>query len=217
MLTLRRSLVAMPAAAVMAAPGMLRPERLLHPSVWLLVLSTWAVYATQPAPTGKLWGDAVDRRSALFIVIATAAANLVGISDFVRRETMTPDPLSWTMLAGTGLVATGIGVRLWAIRTLGRHFTALVEAPTGGVLVETGPYARVRHPSYTGVLIALCGMAVVFASVAAAAVLFALVLPAYAYRIRLEEAEMTRSLGARYREYRQKTGALLPRTSQWGA
>src|SRR4051794_37745232 len=51
-----------------------------------------------------------------------------------------------------GLLAAGLGLRWWAIRTLGKFFTVDVAVHKEHRLVTAGPYAWLRHPSYTGLL-----------------------------------------------------------------
>src|SRR5262245_32740022 len=70
-------LAAIAGALVLVAPIAVRPERLLHPSPWLLFAALIWVYASQPAERpGRLWADPKDRRSALLILLTTGASNL---------------------------------------------------------------------------------------------------------------------------------------------
>jgi protein-S-isoprenylcysteine O-methyltransferase Ste14 len=200
-----------PALCIVAPVG-LAPERLLHPAPWMLVLCLSVVYATQPAARGA-WRDAGDRHSAIFILISTAIASLTAVVDFTARQRLIPPPLSLPVAFGVLLAVAGVGLRLWSIRSLGPRFTALVAPPQTDGLVERGPYARIRHPAYAGVLIAQVGMCVMFASPLAGAAVAGLVLPAYLFRIRLEEDVLIARLGKRYLDYRCRTGALLPKAS----
>ncbi|MBK7865118.1 MAG: isoprenylcysteine carboxylmethyltransferase family protein [Archangiaceae bacterium] len=196
-------------ALVIVAPVALRPERLWHPAPWLLLATLMAVAGSQPPPPRGLWRDATDRRSALWILLASAATNLAAVIDFTARARLSPPPLSLQVAAGAALVAAGLGLRLWAIRALGRRFTALVRPPDGE-LVERGPYARLRHPSYTAVLLGQAGVCLMMGSALGAAVGLLLLLPAYVYRVQLEEAVLLEALGQRYRDYRHHTLGLLP-------
>ena len=62
-------------------------------------------------------------------------------------------------LAGVFLFVAGLLLRWWAIITLGRFFTVDVTIEKDHELVERGPFQMVRHPSYTGVLLAFVGFA----------------------------------------------------------
>ena len=56
-------------------------------------------------------------------------------------------------------MAAGTALRYWAIRTLGRLFTYQLAVHNDHKLVTSGPYAAVRHPSYTGAQVAIVGTA----------------------------------------------------------
>src|SRR6266700_2410767 len=62
--------------------------------------------------------------------------------------------VSWL---GVALVYAGLAFRLYAIRVLGRYFTASVAVVADQQVVEDGPYRLIRHPSYTGLLIIFLG------------------------------------------------------------
>jgi protein-S-isoprenylcysteine O-methyltransferase len=75
---------------------------------------------------------------------------------------------------GVVLFVTGLLLRWWAIITLGRFFTVDVTIEKDHELVERGPFRMLRHPSYTGVLLAFVGFAL---SLRNWAVLFVVLLP----------------------------------------
>ncbi|KAI0648787.1 hypothetical protein C8Q79DRAFT_903887 [Trametes meyenii] len=66
--------------------------------------------------------------------------------------------LSPRFLVGAACVWAGAILRLWCFRTLGRHFTFEVVVADDQRLVISGPYAFVRHPSYTGMILLLAGV-----------------------------------------------------------
>ena len=76
-------------------------------------------------------------------------------------------------------------------------------------LIRGGPYAQVRHPIYTGLLLAFIGTAIVrgeWRGVLAVLIVFA----ALWRKLRLEERWMTETFGDEYRRYRERTAALIP-------
>jgi protein-S-isoprenylcysteine O-methyltransferase Ste14 len=77
-------------------------------------------------------------------------------------------------------------------------------------LIQSGPYARVRHPIYSGLLLALIGTAL-FVGEWRAAFGVLLVFLAHGWKARREEALLAGQFGASYEEYRKPTGSLLPR------
>lgn len=111
-----------------------------------------------------------------------------------------------------GLVSAmvGIGVRFWALAVLGRHFSVVVVTSADQTLVRTGPYRRVRHPSYTGVLLITAGVAALLLSGPGLLVGFLVVAAAFGYRIHVEEAALLSRFGREYAEYRRTTWRLVP-------
>jgi protein-S-isoprenylcysteine O-methyltransferase Ste14 len=101
-------------------------------------------------------------------------------------------------------------MRIWAIVTLGQAFRTTVEVDPGQAVISTGPYARIRHPSYAGLLLVLAGFGFALDEWRSLAVCVLLPLPALLLRIRVEEAELTRVLGDSYRRYQQHTKRLIP-------
>ena len=115
----------------------------------------------------------------------------------------------WLLAAGILLMAAGVGLRFYAIRTLGLYFTVTVRTHPAQRVVATGPYRLVRHPSYSASLLTFAGACLALANWLA---LLAIVLPAaaFAYRIRVEEAALLQALGDDYRRYMQHTKRLVP-------
>ena len=117
----------------------------------------------------------------------------------------------WAPFTG-GLVVlvAGLLFRAWAIVTLGRYFTGSVLIQQGQHVVESGPYRFVRHPSYTGLLVALLGLGIALDDWLSLLVLALLPLFGIVVRIRHEESVLTESLGDEYREYASHHARLVP-------
>jgi protein-S-isoprenylcysteine O-methyltransferase Ste14 len=116
----------------------------------------------------------------------------------------------WTLGLGVAAVLAGVALRAWAILTLGRYFRREVTIESGQRLVRRGPYRRLRHPSYAGILLSVAGLGLAFGSWAGAAVallaMFAGMLP----RIRVEERALAQAFGADYTDYADSTARVLP-------
>ena len=112
--------------------------------------------------------------------------------------------------AGLLVMWLGLATRLWAIVTLGKEFRTTVEANPGQPVISSGPYARVRHPSYTGLLLIVLGVGLASGSWVSLAICALVPLPALLLRIRVEEAELERVLGDSYVEYERRTKRLMP-------
>ncbi|MGN6392101.1 MAG: methyltransferase family protein [Gemmatimonadales bacterium] len=109
---------------------------------------------------------------------------------------------------GTLLLAAGLGFSVWARRHLGRNWSTNVVVKEDHALVRTGPYRLVRHPIYTGLLLAFFGMALAIGEWRALAGLVCFVI-SFAIKSRLEEARMRETFPA-YEQYRRETRALIP-------
>jgi protein-S-isoprenylcysteine O-methyltransferase Ste14 len=93
---------------------------------------------------------------------------------------------TWWLMLPPVLLAGGITLRLWAIQVLGRFYSHRVVRHEAHRIVTTGPYSRVRHPAYTGMIVANIGFVALFLNVFSAAALV-LLCAALAWRIRVEE------------------------------
>src|ERR1043165_9194965 len=113
-------------------------------------------------------------------------------------------------VAAVVLFAGGLILRWWSIVTLGRFFTVDVTIERDHELVERGPFRFVRHPSYTGVLLAFLGWALTLRNWVAIAVVLVPIFVAFLRRMRVEESALTEALGDRYRDYIRRTKRLVP-------
>ena len=113
-------------------------------------------------------------------------------------------------VAGVALFAAGLILRWWAIITLGRFFTVDVTIEKDHELVERGPFRLVRHPSYTGVLLAFVGFALTLRNWAAILVVLLPIFLAFVRRMNVEEEALRGALGERYAQYMKRTKRLVP-------
>lgn len=115
-----------------------------------------------------------------------------------------------TMVAGFALLVAGASVRIAAIRSLARHFRYELRVADGQRLVDTGLYARIRHPSYLGLILITVGAALVFSSVLGVLAALALLGGATFVRIREEERVLREAFGQAYADYSARTWRLVP-------
>jgi protein-S-isoprenylcysteine O-methyltransferase len=112
--------------------------------------------------------------------------------------------------AGVMLFVAGLLLRWWAIITLGRFFTVDVTIERDHELVERGPFRMVRHPSYTGVLLAFVGFALSLGNWAALLVILLPIGVAFIHRMNVEEDALSGALGPQYTDYMRCTKRLVP-------
>lgn len=103
----------------------------------------------------------------------------------------------------------GFGFAIWARLHLGRNWSLGVQLKEGHTLIRTGPYALVRHPIYTGLLLVVLGKAIGQGKVAGF-VAFAILLIEWKRKSLFEERFMVENFGGEYERYRAEVRGLIP-------
>lgn len=156
-------------------------------------------------------GFARKDQSTLRVIWIVIAASLVGgllVARYWRAATIPHRAeFAWS---GLVIFALGIALRWWSIVTLGRFFTIDVAIAPDHQLVEAGPFRYVRHPSYTGVLLAFLGFALTTGNWLTVLVIMLPIFATFVYRMRVEERALTGALGQRYLAYIRRTKRLVP-------
>lgn len=118
---------------------------------------------------------------------------------------------------GVSLFALGVAIgwlglllRWWSFVSLGKYFTVVVKTSADQPVVERGPYRVLRHPSYTGLLLAFAGGGLMWGNWVGTVGSVGLVLIALVYRLRIEERALGAALGNRYREFAAGRARLIP-------
>jgi protein-S-isoprenylcysteine O-methyltransferase Ste14 len=111
---------------------------------------------------------------------------------------------------GVALAGLGILLMIWARRHLGHYWSDKVEIKTNHQLISAGPYARLRHPIYTGMLLGIAGTALAVGEWRGLAA-FVLLLTNYVIKARKEERILRQKFGRAFQEYQRRTGFLIPR------
>lgn len=133
-----------------------------------------------------VWGQTL-----LFLLVGLAAPLLprhlnLGSADFMLNRV---DP-TWLRWLGAPLLAAGVAITTWGIRTLGRNLTPGTEPLPQGSLVTSGPYAHVRHPIYTGVVLLLAGYTLAWSNWTLALIVAVVALQYFEAKARREEKWM---------------------------
>jgi protein-S-isoprenylcysteine O-methyltransferase Ste14 len=114
-----------------------------------------------------------------------------------------------TFILGAGIVACGLAFAIWARVVLGRNWSGTVTLKHNHELIRRGPYRWVRHPIYTGLLLAFLGSALARAQWRGLLAL-AIVFIALWRKLRHEERWMSEKFGDEYARYRAEVAALIP-------
>jgi protein-S-isoprenylcysteine O-methyltransferase Ste14 len=113
---------------------------------------------------------------------------------------------------GVALVAAGIAIAFWARWHLGANWSGTVTLKENHELIRTGPYRSIRHPIYTGILLALLGTAVQIGQVRSF-LAFVVAWLCFYFKARREESFLREEFGDRFAEHIGRTGMFLPRLS----
>ena len=132
---------------------------------------------------------------------------VVGFTGVGRIETGS-DVLA---LGGIVVMAAGLAIRWTAIYTLGRYFTRTVTIKSDHRIIQKGLYKTLRHPAYTGSLLAQFGLGLAFMNWLSFVLIFVPIVAAAVYRMRVEEDALVRAFGGEYVEYVNNTKRLIPK------
>ncbi|KAB8196268.1 DUF1295 domain-containing protein [Nonomuraea phyllanthi] len=148
-----------------------------------------------------------DRGSTLLLVAAYNVAIVLIVVLGLLGVGWLPVEVRWV---GVGMMAAGLGLRAWGMITLGAYYTRTLHVTGGQHVVTSGPYRMIRHPGYAGSLLVWTGCCVGCGNWMAFAVVGALMLVAYGWRIRSEELLLVDRFGDEYATYRGHTARLVP-------
>jgi protein-S-isoprenylcysteine O-methyltransferase Ste14 len=114
------------------------------------------------------------------------------------------------MIFSVALTWAGIGLAIWARIHLGQYWSGRITIKEDHKLIRTGPYARLRHPIYSGLDLALIG-SVLAINHWRCVVGVCVIILGFWIKARREEAMLAGQFGAAFDEHRRYTGFLLPR------
>lgn len=184
---------------------MFEPYRIIS-WAWLTFAVIWLVAAFTSKRT-------VRRQSASSRLLQIGLGVIAGLliwgpwSAVLGREVVPPSLTSADI--AVALTLAGIAFALWARFALGRNWSGTVTVKQDHELVQSGPYRIVRHPIYSGILLALLGTAIARGYIGA---FIGVAVAALALRLKslTEEGFMTEQFGSQYATYKRSVKALIP-------
>jgi protein-S-isoprenylcysteine O-methyltransferase Ste14 len=115
----------------------------------------------------------------------------------------------WVKELGLALAISGVILACWSRQVLGRNWSSVVQLKQGHDLIDSGPYRYVRHPIYTGLLLAFIGTALKVGDWRGL-IAVAIVLASFWRKLKVEERWLAEQFGPAYAAYSQRTKALVP-------
>lgn len=177
--------------------------------LWMIFFVVWMVAALNTKRAQERISPRRVLKYGIFVILGYSLmfSSALKIPWLQRRLFERSEILDWI---GIAITVAGIGFAFWARAYLGRNWSSAPMVKEDHQLIRSGPYRLVRHPIYTGILIAMLGTFLANGKVRGAlAVIF--VWLAWTIKSRIEEEFMVRTFGAQYEEYRRTTGALFPK------
>jgi protein-S-isoprenylcysteine O-methyltransferase Ste14 len=183
------------------------PVRIVY-ALWIAIFVIWAIAGRLTKRTVQS-ADAWKSRIPLWIVLVAWVIML--------QPEFSPGPWAWRFTPegpaasylGLAFTVLGLGFSLWARFYIGSNWDALVTLKEDHRLVRTGPYSIVRHPIYSGFMVATLGTAVAQGEIGRL-VPVVLVVLAWGYKAKVEEKFLTQRFGEEYNKYRREVKGLIP-------
>ena len=178
---------------------------------WLVFLVFWLVSARgakRSVHDGSWWKGALFRLilivAILLLLLTLKFGHLLGsVGSYVTGSTE-------IILSSIGLFfcVSGMALAILARVYIGRNWGMPMSQREDPELVTTGPYAFVRHPIYTGMLLAVLGTVLV--SGIPWLITFVFICAYFVYSAKTEEKHMLQQFPKAYPEYRKRVKALIP-------
>jgi protein-S-isoprenylcysteine O-methyltransferase Ste14 len=169
--------------------------------VWIAFWAYWLLASATAKAGRQRWGQFAGVRVALLLLVLLLLRLKV-----LKGHTVTHDPL----LQGVGLAVfvLGLALAVWARIYIGTNWGMPMSRKADPELVKTGPYSTIRHPIYSGIILAMIGTAI---AVSLYWLIAAVVLGAYfIYSAVNEERYMGERFPGDYPEYKESTKMLIP-------
>ncbi|WP_245429612.1 isoprenylcysteine carboxylmethyltransferase family protein [Mesorhizobium sp. DCY119] len=175
--------------------------------LWLAWLASWVAASAWADRTEKRVGVRAEIRYRMPLVLGTILVFIPSRGHAAVPRFWAPTSAeSWACVA---LVAAGIAFCWWARLHLGRLWSGEVTRKAGHHVVESGPYALVRHPIYTGLLLSIYATMAARGTFWVVAGTIALTLGIW-LKARLEERFLREELGSAYDDYARRVPMLVP-------
>jgi protein-S-isoprenylcysteine O-methyltransferase Ste14 len=168
---------------------------------WLLFWIYWLVAAADTKSGSTRWGRFAGFRVGIFLVVLL----LLRLRLF-KGHAGVNNPWLWGI--GLAVFVLGLALAVWARLYIGRNWGMPMSKKDEPELVTTGPYHTIRHPIYSGMILAMIGTAIAVSWywVTAVAVMGAY----FIYSAVHEERYMAGQFPDTYAEYKRSTKMLVP-------
>jgi len=176
---------------------------------WIVFLFYWIIGSLRTRATREKEPIA-SRLAVLLLEVVGYLLIFAGAAGVGFLETRVVSRTMPGAILGVVLTWLGIGLAIWARYHLAEYWSARVTIKEGHQLIRTGPYTHLRHPIYSGLILATLGSAIAIDEWRCV-LGFCLVLVGYCFKARKEEAMLGQQFGVSFDQHKEHTGFLLPR------
>jgi len=176
--------------------------------VWFTWLGYWIYMSGKVKATAREYaypGKGVDRLlifiSAVLLGVRQLGIGWLGYALIPRNDIKG--------ITGLSLTVIGVAISIWARKILGDNWNAQPSVKENHALIQAGPYKIVRHPIYTGILIAVLGTAITIGQVRGF-IAFGLSFYSLWHKSTFEEDLMRQEFPQQYEEYTRRVKRLIP-------
>ena len=177
---------------------------------WLTVIGYW-LWSARRVKAPKL-RESLAKRFLVHWLPLIVAVYLLGPGEWFGHSLLREQFVPHTTLVyslGLALCVIGVALAIWSRAILGANWSAQVQIKQGHELIQRGPYALIRHPIYTGLILLFAGNAVMVGDWRGVLAV-AIVVVSFWRKYLLEEKLMTQEFGQAYAEYRKRSYPLFP-------
>jgi protein-S-isoprenylcysteine O-methyltransferase Ste14 len=169
---------------------------------WIVFWAYWLVMAFTAKTEQSRWTRSAAVRVGLILVILL----MIRLQAFGGHGAATRNP--WLLGIGLAIFVLGLALAVWARVYLGRNWGMPMSQKADPGLVTTGPYGKIRHPIYSGIILGMAGTAIAISPywLIAVAILGAYFL----FSAVIEERTMAKLFPAAYPPYKRATKMLIP-------
>ncbi len=178
--------------------------------VFWLCAGGWALFELVLAVRAR--GGEADSGDRSFVPLTLSVLGGLGLGVLAAGtdDLTLPGPGWWPLAVGLAVFCAGLALRAWAVHELGRFFKFTVVVQADHRVVDSGPYRLIRHPSYTGLLMASLGLGIALGTWLSIPACLLPPLIGFSVRLAHEEDVLASELGDPYREYTERTWRLVP-------
>ena len=183
-------------------------QRWVFPLMWCGYVTYWWAMASRVKRTERTEPAASRLTRTLVTLLAFALLVWSKFPFYLLNRRFLPQQ-PWAFWTGAAITAAGLLFSVWARRHLGKNWSQAVTLKQDHELITSGPYAFVRHPIYTGLLLAILGSAIArgeWRGLVALALIFVVLWR----KLRMEEEWMRARFGQEYETYANRVRALVP-------